>query len=100
MAGKSETSRRGSVACTGLFSSSLSRVLADLPAVRSEIFLAGCDRLRLERRSHGVVPAVEEAEVRDHRGDLDDLILRPMLVHLGEHLVGYVVRDGGRGERE
>src|SRR5207245_6842687 len=67
-----------------------------------EEFRADCRRLLLERRAQGVVPTVQEAEGRDHRDDLDDLRLAPMLAHLGKHLVGDAVwhRRGGDGEVE
>ena len=40
----------------------LTAVLARIPAVPGEVFLADCDRIFLERRYHGAVPAVHEAD--------------------------------------
>src|SRR5262249_57226395 len=75
-------------------------VLAGPPAAAGKIFLAYLDWLLLERRRHGVVPAVEEAEHRNHADDLDHLLIRPMLAHRREHLVGDRVRHAGGRARE
>src|SRR3990167_1374881 len=72
---------------------------ASLPAVGSEVLLAQRERLVLERRRKSVVPTVEEPELRDHRDDLDDLPVAPVLAQLREHLVGDLVRHAARGER-
>src|SRR5437773_95769 len=75
-------------------------VLADLPAVRHEELLAHRNRLVLVRRTHGVVPPIDESEVSHARGYLYDLILAPVLAHIGEHFVGDAVGNRSGGERE
>ena len=56
------------------------------------------NRLVLEWRGHGVVPAIEETEQRDHADDFNDLFFAPVLAQLGEHFVGD--RIGHRGRRD
>lgn len=70
-------------------------MLASLPAVGNEVFLPQCERLVLKRRRKGIVPAVEESELRDHR---DDLPIAPVLAQLSEHLVGDPVRHVAGGK--
>ena len=73
---------------------------ADLPAARCEVSAGEGDGLRLEGRGHGVVPAVEPAEERDHRHELDDLSLVVVLAQLREVLIGGVVGNHRRSIRQ
>jgi len=50
-------------------------VLARVPSAAGKKSLAEALGERLERRRHGVVPAVKEAEQRDHTEQVDDLIV-------------------------
>ena len=59
-------------------------MLAGRPAALGEKLLAVGHRLVLQRRAHGVVPPVEEAEHGDGGDDLDDLLLAPVLAQLFE----------------
>src|SRR6516225_5708560 len=60
------------------------RVFADGPAALGEITLAGFDRRAFKLRRHRVVEAVEKAEQRDHRDDIDNLCLAVVLLQLYE----------------
>jgi len=80
------------------------RVFADGPAALGEITLAGFDRRAFKLRRHRVVEAVEKAEQRDHRDDIDNLCLAVVLLQLYEirvyHRAGDLygtLRDPERG---
>src|SRR2546425_3344202 len=75
-------------------------MLSGAPAVRRKELLADRHRLCLERRAHGVVPAVEKAEGGDHANDFDDLVLAPVLAQRREHVVADAVRHGRGGDRK
>src|SRR6516164_3031429 len=82
------------------------RVFADGPAALGEITLAGFDRRAFKLRRHRVVEAVEKAEQRDHRDDIDNLCLAVVLLQLYEirvyHRAGDLygtLRDPERGAR-
>src|SRR5215831_6668460 len=68
-------------------------MLAGRPSASGEIFFTGGKRRVFERRSHYIVPAIEETEHRDYADDLDDLLVGPVLAHLGKHAVGHSVGD-------
>lgn len=74
-------------------------MLASLPAVGRKVLLAHRERLVIERRRKGIVPSVEESELRDHRDDLDDLAVTPMLAQFRDHLIGNAVRHVAGSER-
>src|SRR2546430_15225831 len=71
-------------------------MLARGPAASLEIAFSDRDWFVLERRRHGVVPAVEKTEQRYDPDDLDDLLFAPVLAQLGEHVVGHLVGHGRR----
>src|SRR6266851_8884926 len=75
-------------------------MLSGAPAARRKELLADRHRLCLERRTHGVVPAVEKAEGGDHGDDFDDLVLAPVLAQRREHVVADAVRHGRCGDGE
>lgn len=77
-------------------------MLASLPAVGRKVLLAHRERLVIERRRKGIVPSVEESELRDHcddLDDLDDLAVTPMLAQFRDHLIGNAVRYVAGSER-
>src|SRR3989442_5878586 len=75
-------------------------MLSGAPAARRKEPLADRHRLCLERRAHGVVPAVQKAEGGDHADDLDDLTFAPVLAQLGEEIVRDAVRHRRGGDRK
>src|SRR3970040_1695458 len=70
---------------------SSSLVFPQLPPMLRNVLLGDVNGLLFQRRRHGVVEAVHEAEVRDQARDLDDRPFRPVLSHPVEQLVGDVV---------
>src|SRR5439155_6291349 len=75
-------------------------MLSGAPAAWRKEPLADRHRLCLERRAHGVVPAVQKAEGGDHADDLDDLTFAPVLAQFGEEIVRDTVRHGRCGDRK
>ena len=62
-----------------------------------KVFFRELERIVLQRRGKCVIPAIEEAEHRDHPHDLDHLVIAPMLAKLHKHFVGDGVGNATSG---
>lgn len=68
----------------------------ELPALLRQVPLREVEWAAFELGSHGVVPAIEPAEERDHGNELDDLLVLVVLAKLGEVGVRRFVGNQGR----
>ena len=75
-------------------------MLADFPIGITEVFLTGLDRQFFERRSHGIIPAIQVTKQGDDRHYFAHVIVFPVLSKFRANFIGNGVRHQGGSMRK